>query len=111
MRSVVRRRARSAKVCTATQPAIATSCENREPSYDGGLLSDNVMRRSAIPIFVLIALAAACGSPQRPDTAGYTPLMRAARDGDIEAIRRLIEGGHDVNYQGRQVVRYSILFP
>ena len=69
------------------------------------------MRRSAIPIFVLTVFALGCGSPQQPDAAGYTPLMRAARDGDIEAIRRLIERGHDVNYQGRQVVRYSVLFP
>jgi uncharacterized protein len=69
------------------------------------------MRRSAIPIFVLVALAAGCGRPQRPDAAGYTPLMRAARDGDIEAIRRLVESGHDVNYQGRQVVTYGVLFP
>lgn len=69
------------------------------------------MRRSAIPLFVLIAFAAGCGSPQRPDGAGYTPLMRAARDGDLETIRRLIEGGHEVNYQGRQVTTYSVLFP
>src|SRR5918997_1563014 len=67
------------------------------------------MRRPAIPL--LVAVAAACGNPQRPDAAGYTPLMRAARDGDMERIRRLIERGHDVNYQGREVVRYSLLFP
>src|ERR671914_61145 len=69
------------------------------------------MRRPAIPIFILIALAVACGNPQRPDAAGYTPLMRAARDGDVEEIRRLIERGHDVNYQGRKVVRYGPIFP
>jgi ankyrin repeat protein len=69
------------------------------------------MRRPAIPVLILIALAVACGNPQRPDAAGYTPLMHAARDGDVETIRRLIERGHDVNYKGREVVRYGLLFP
>lgn len=67
------------------------------------------MRRLVTPL--LIVLSVACGQSQRPDVQGYTPLMRAARDGEISAIARLVAAGHDINYQGRRVTTYSVLFP
>lgn len=73
--------------------------------------------RLGLEAIIILGPALACssialhGSPNQPDAAGFTPLMHAARAGDLDRVRGLLRRGADPNYQGRKVKRYGLLFP
>src|SRR5688572_31340609 len=74
--------------------------------------------RAWTPLAASLLAAALSGCPLRSpfsqdelDAGGYTALMHAAEDGDVERIESLLRRGADIDYQGRLIVRYSLLFP
>lgn len=60
------------------------------------------MIRLILALFVLAAPAAAQTAPSAAEIAGYAGLHRAAQEGDVGAIRRLIAEGADVNARDRR---------
>lgn len=60
------------------------------------------MFRLILALFLLAAPAAAQTAPSPAEIAAYTGLHRAAHDGDVAAIRRLIAEGADVNARDRR---------
>lgn len=60
------------------------------------------MIRLILALLVLATPAAAQTAPSAAETAAYAGLHRAAQDGDVGAIRRLIAEGADVNARDRR---------
>lgn len=64
------------------------------------------MRRVALAV---VTVAVMDRRPDKPGQDGFTPLMHAARDGDVARIRALVDDGAAVDYQGREIVRQRVL--
>src|SRR5207253_3138613 len=85
------------------------------PADEGDEHLEDVARHARVrgrAALVAVVVLVACGRPPESlDGERYTPLMRTAESGDVARIHALVRRGADVDYQGREVTRYSLLWP